>query len=229
MLTSAPHNFSRVFTGAFLDALAGVFTLQGAATEANLLAASHEAGKLLVQGILAAPRGAKLLQSGCRSDGQRSRSPLSSGLSSAFVRHGILSLQAAAGLRGQAARGAGAAAATAPETELTGKLPQFALTCSDYGLAEETLTVQAAAQPKRYEVAASALDAGSAPRLHLDNEARFFVEDLFRRGRISISSQGAAADTERHPFDHPEREENSRSCEIRAQAGPAASAIRLWL
>ena len=203
MLTSAPHNFSRVFTGAFLDALAGVFTLQGAATEANLLAASHEAGKLLVQGILAAPLVPNYFSQVAAAMVSAAEARYRPGLSSAFVRHGILSLQAAAGLRGQAARGAGAAEATAPETELMGKLPQFALACSDYGLAEETLMVHAAAQPKRYEVAAAALDAGSVPPATYDNEARFFVEDLFRRGRISISSQAAAADMEHHPFDHP--------------------------
>ena len=201
MLTSAPHNFSRVFTGAFLDSLAGIFMLQGTATEANLLAASREAGKFLLQGIVAAPVVPNYFSQVAAAMVSAAEARYRPALSSAFVRHGILSLQAAAGLRNPAARRAGAAAA--PETEPAGELPQFALTCPEYGLAEETLTLQAAAQPKRYEVAASALDAGSAPTASPDNEARFFVEDLFRRGRISISSQGAAAEAERHPFDHP--------------------------
>src|SRR5262249_57703551 len=36
-LSSEPHSFSRVFTGGFLDALAGIFKLQSSQTPASLV------------------------------------------------------------------------------------------------------------------------------------------------------------------------------------------------
>src|SRR5262249_13348738 len=50
-LSAEVHSFSRVFTGAFLDALAGMLQVLGAATEANLLAVSRVMGQLLVDGV----------------------------------------------------------------------------------------------------------------------------------------------------------------------------------
>jgi len=55
-LSSEPHSFSRVFTGAFLDALAGIVaTLSSSPTADTLASASVDAGNILVGGILAAP------------------------------------------------------------------------------------------------------------------------------------------------------------------------------
>jgi hypothetical protein len=54
-LSSEVHSFSRVFTGAFLDALAGMFKTTGAPNEANLRAVSHDMGQLLIDGVHAAP------------------------------------------------------------------------------------------------------------------------------------------------------------------------------
>jgi hypothetical protein len=51
-LSSAPHSFSRVFTGAFLDALAGMLTVTSPnPTEEDLLKISAEMGDILVSGI----------------------------------------------------------------------------------------------------------------------------------------------------------------------------------
>jgi hypothetical protein len=98
-LTRRPHNFSRVFTGAFLDALSRMLP---AATDANLLTASHQMGQLLIDGVRTAnvvPRfysevAAAMIQAASARRLLRARRALRF----AFVRRGILSPSAAAGL-----------------------------------------------------------------------------------------------------------------------------------
>jgi len=94
-LSSEPHSFARVFTGAFLDALARMLTITGAANDTNLLAVSRDLGLLLVDGIRTAPItsayysqvAAGMLQA----DQVRHHGRYRTALSSAFVQHGILS------------------------------------------------------------------------------------------------------------------------------------------
>ena len=50
-LTSEVHSFSRIFTGAFLDALAGMARRNGAISDANLLAVSRDMGQILVDAV----------------------------------------------------------------------------------------------------------------------------------------------------------------------------------
>lgn len=98
-LTRQPHNFSRVFTGAFLEALARMLP---AATDAHLLTASHNMGQLLIDGVRNAevvPRfysevAAEMIQAAKARRLRRARRALRF----AFVRRGILSPSAAAGL-----------------------------------------------------------------------------------------------------------------------------------
>jgi hypothetical protein len=49
------HSFSRVFTGAFLDALARMLTTLESATQPNLQTVSRDMGQLLVDGVHLAP------------------------------------------------------------------------------------------------------------------------------------------------------------------------------
>ena len=49
LLTSEIHSFSRVFTGCFYDLIRNIFTASSQHTEAELLAASQIAGKLLIE------------------------------------------------------------------------------------------------------------------------------------------------------------------------------------
>src|SRR5262249_37837727 len=50
-LSSEPHSFSRVFTGAFFEALAGMLATTDRKNEAALLQVSQDMGAILVQGI----------------------------------------------------------------------------------------------------------------------------------------------------------------------------------
>src|SRR5262249_42721797 len=55
-LSSEPHSFSRVFTAAFLDALAAMLAREpGEPNRDNLRSVSQDMGRLLVGGVLLAP------------------------------------------------------------------------------------------------------------------------------------------------------------------------------
>ncbi len=58
-LSAEPHNFSRVFTGAFYDILVGIYKLlrANAAADTALTQAREDAGKILARGVELAPPG----------------------------------------------------------------------------------------------------------------------------------------------------------------------------
>jgi hypothetical protein len=101
-LSSEVHSFSRIFTGAFLDALNGMLQTLGAATEANLLAVSRTMGQLLVDGVHTAPVTSgyysQVAAAMMQADQARNQGRNRTALSSAFRQHGILALSAAAAL-----------------------------------------------------------------------------------------------------------------------------------
>ena len=99
LLSSEPHSFSRVFTGAFLDVLARMFSSTGTPDEASLLAASRDLGHIIVDAVLVAPIttgyfsqvAAAMVQADQARFGGRNRSALTS----SFVERGILSINSA--------------------------------------------------------------------------------------------------------------------------------------
>jgi hypothetical protein len=101
-LSSEVHSFSRIFTGAFLDALAGMLKVLGPANDANLLAASGALGQLLVDGIHTAPITptyfSQVASGMIQADQARNQGRYRTALSNAFVQHGILSLTSVAAL-----------------------------------------------------------------------------------------------------------------------------------
>ena len=99
VLSSEPHSFSRIFTGAFLDALAGVLKVVGSATptEDELENAALALARLLVQAVQAAAIVpdfmSQVAASMVAADAQTNQGRFGNVLKSAFVRHGILSLE----------------------------------------------------------------------------------------------------------------------------------------
>jgi hypothetical protein len=198
-LSSEPHSFSRVFTGSFLNVLAGMFTAQPKHDQAALLDAAQDAATILVRGAAATPVvpsyysqvAAHMLEVDAADFGGKYRDALKSG----FVRHGILSLQAATVPPPPKSR-AGAIAAfafVAPGVE-NEPLARIALPAMHIGLKEELL-VQAASHPKRFAVAGAAADVGGTAALGHDVAAVSFLEDLARRGHIDFNGhavEGAA-------------------------------------
>jgi hypothetical protein len=220
-LSSEVHSFSRVFTGAFLDALARVLNVVGPATVPNLQAVSHDLGQLLVDAVRLAPVtagyysqvAAAMLQADQARFGARYRSALSSG----FVEHGILSPDAVAALKqaqtprmeppppppaGMAAV-AGAAGSRMPTfgddnqgyrrtAADAPELPRLQVTTASGW----SLEVHAPGQPARFAVASAALGVGQTPARSAQQEARAFVEDLIQLGRIDFEPARTAVAAE---------------------------------
>jgi hypothetical protein len=101
-LSSEVHSFSRVFTGAFLDALAGMLQFLGPADDATLLAVSQALGQLLVDGVYTASVTSayysQVAAAMIQADQARNQGRYRTALSSAFIQRGILSPAAAAAL-----------------------------------------------------------------------------------------------------------------------------------
>jgi hypothetical protein len=198
-LSSEPHSFSRVWSGAFLDILAGIFKLQGAAPTADdLVKTSQDAGRLLIAGVLAAPIvpdyfsqvAAHMIEAG---EGAPWNGKYRSALKSAFVRRGILSLQGAATVSSVTPQTARKAALAAAMPRAASELPKASISGAAYGLARPALKVHTAEDPKRFAVTSAALVLGSVEPRSPQNAAESFTEDLFQRGRVDVGN-----------FAHPE-------------------------
>ncbi len=185
-LSSEPHSFSRVFTAAFFEGLAGMLGTRAPRDEEQLLQVSQDAGRILVAGIRAATvvpsfysqvAAAMLNVAHTQFAAQSYEQPLRS----AFVRHGILPPAMAASVAPTAALAAAAEAAGAQPD-----LPEQQLSVAEYGLGVPVIVVHSAAQPKVYDVAGAALAIGAAAPPAEDVAAKAFFEDLLRRGRLKV-------------------------------------------
>jgi hypothetical protein len=203
-LSSEPHSFSRVFSAAFLDALAGMFSSQASSTADSLLQTSEDAAKILVGGILNAAVVADYYSQVAANVVQFADGPPFNGkyrdvLKGAFVRRGILSLQAAATISGMKAQTMQLAAASQARSKQPDDLPQAAIAAAQYGLKQSSLRVHIAAEPKRLAVSGSAVLLGALEPRSSQNAAESYTEDLFQRGHVEV---GKYADTDtglRHP------------------------------
>jgi hypothetical protein len=193
-LSSEPHSFSRVFTGAFFEGLAGMLATTDMKNEAALLQVSQDMGTILVQGIRAASvvptfmsqvAASMLAVAAARFSAQGHEAPLRSG----FIRHGILPPSMAVAATHAPARIA--ALAASPSESKT--LPTMQLSVAEYGLGVPSIVVYAAAEPKRLQVAGAALAVGPAPSTGQDQAAKSCFEDLLRRGRLKIARTGKSA------------------------------------
>jgi hypothetical protein len=194
-LSSEPHSFSRVFTGGFLDVLAGMFRVQGGTPSADgLQAVTRDLAHLLVTAVLHASVvpdyysqvAAQMVQAG---EAAPFNGKYRDGLKSAFVRRGILSLQAAATLGGitkQAARAMTAAAGAAPLNKHA--LPTAAISAAQYGLKSSVLRVHTASEPKHFAVTGSSLRLGPADPRSGQSAAESYTEDLFQRGHVDVGN-----------------------------------------
>ncbi len=193
-LSSESHSFSRVFTGAFFEGLAGMLATTDTRDEAALLQVSQDMGAILVQGIRAASvvptffsqvAASMLAVAASRFSAQGYEAPLRSG----FVRHGILPPSMAVAAT-QAAAQLAAAAASPSESKT---LPTLQLSVAEYGLGVPSIVVYAAAEPKRLQVTGAALAVGAAPSPGEDQAAKSFFEDLLRRGRLNVPKAAKSA------------------------------------
>src|SRR5262249_5917454 len=124
-LSSEPHSFSRVFSGAFLDVLAGMFKI-GPNTSTptpieRLRIVAHDAGALVIGGVRLAtvgPRFYSQVAAGMiQADHTLKVGRYRSALTSSFVRRGILSPAAAVSLVNEETTSAGAYAGMSATTD----------------------------------------------------------------------------------------------------------------
>jgi hypothetical protein len=191
-LSSEPHSFSRVFTGGFLQALAGLLTISAAdsnaPTEQELLDAANAMADILVAAVRDAP-----VVSNFYSQIAAGMVQVSSGidrkysavLKAVFTQRAILSMQSATTMEAfePAVK---AIRAAAPAARATGPAPsmRLALSAVQYGLGDRPLLVEAPAQIRRFAVSAAAHDFGALEPASSATAAQAFVEELFRRGKI---------------------------------------------
>jgi hypothetical protein len=188
-LSSEPHSFSRVFTAAFLNVMAGMHTAQKDRGPAGLLQASLDAAALLIDAVKASPivptYYSQIAAHMVEADAKRFAGRYAKVLKSGFVKHGILSLASANAVvetptGGPAVRSKGIVVGDGTASE-----PLMPLGGQRYGLTEDLL-VPALIETKRFSVVGSALDEGGAKSPSHDEAARSFVEDLFRRDKVEV-------------------------------------------
>jgi hypothetical protein len=200
-LSSRPHSFSRVFTGAFLEMLGGMLRILGS-TEEGLLQVSQDSGQLLVDAIRRAPivpaYFSQVAAAMLDADRSRFNGRYRDALKSSFVRHGILSLTAAAAKTSLPPEGL--ALAAAPEPSDAPELPVAEIVASAYGLGVDRILVHAPSEPVRFQAFGAAPDLGESPSHGQAEDAQFFLEDLFRRGRVDLGDNGDEDSRVSHPF-----------------------------
>lgn len=190
-LSSEPHSFSRVFTAAFLDVLAAILkVISDPPTVNDVVKATQDAGALLLAGVLDAPVvpdyysqvAAHMISAG---EAVPFNGKYRDALKSAFVRRGILSLQAAVTLT--AARTPRSATLSSLRSR-SGGLPEATISGSAYGLSRPALRVNTAEEPKQFGVTSASLMLGPIEPRSAQNAAESYAEDLFQRGRVDTAS-----------------------------------------
>jgi len=200
-LSSEPHAFSRVFTGAFLEILAGIFKQQGDPTDAGLVKTAQDGAHILIGGVLSAPVvpdyfsqvAAAMVQF---AEGTPFNGKYRDVLKGAFVRKGILSLQAAATISGVLRQPARSVAAMSGGSS---ELPQASLSAAAYGLSKPVMKVHLAGEIKRMGVTGAAAIGPAAARSP-QSAAESYTEDLFQRGHVDLGQHGSPNGGLGHPY-----------------------------
>ena len=222
-LSSEVHSFSRIFTGAFLDALAGMLQILGAANDANLLRASQALGQLLVDGVhtasVTSAYYSQVAAAMIQADQARNQGRYSPALRNAFFQRGILSTAAVTALANapvpqrevaQAAMGMaafpGLGGTGGTQTRLTyngqeddgyRRGPEDAPALPTQTITTDfgmTLLAHAPVEPARFSVFPAALAGMPSEPSAPDETARNFIEDLIQLDRVDLrGAQGRVA------------------------------------
>ena len=214
-LCAEVHSFSRVFTGAFYDALSGMLKIRAARPTANDLASvAADLGQLLVDATGAAPvvpgYFAQVAAHLVDADAARFAGKYRKALVKAFVSRKIIPQTAVDGVvavtgatRREAARFA-AARMVRPETRVV----TFQFSGKDFDLADRPLHVDAPIEQKPAHTLSVAI---GQPQAHEDDgaahaSARRFVEVLFAHHRVAVEpehrARPASPEAPRHRHTH---------------------------
>lgn len=187
LLSSAPHSFSRVFTGAFFQMYAGmVVLLHRPPTADDLLQASVDAGRLLVAAVQAAPIVADYMAQVAahilEADTVLFDGRYASAIEYGFGSRGILSLPSVRTVTGTPVPAAFDSIAGAD-------LPSAAFTGGEFGL-DRPVVMRVPGQPRRLAALAVGTDGRSMPATPAEEVAAGFLRELMLRGRVARPEEG---------------------------------------
>ncbi len=189
-LSSEVHSFSRVFTGAFFEALAGFLATSAAdaknPTPDELLLVSQQMRDILVAAIINAPVVSNFFAqvAGAMVQASSKINPAYPAiLNTTFVRRAILALDTAASLRSLHAVSIASAGRPAP----LGPLDQVALPAGHYGLSEP-LVVLTPSHPRVFAAFAATPSARPIEPPSSVGAAVSFVDALFAQGRVDYGA-----------------------------------------
>jgi hypothetical protein len=200
-LSTRPHSFSRVFTGAFYAAFAGmVVTDNSAPTVQSLQRVAQDAGRLLIDAVVRAPvvpnYYSQVAAQIIAADENRFARKYRDALKGAFVRFGLLSLEAAAAIVSPPAPvtiapAGGAGVADGAGVDDGRGLTVVPVPAASFGLKAPAILCPISSEMGGFPgAAAAALDTGSLPAPAHTDAVKTFLEDLFRLGRIDIAAHG---------------------------------------
>jgi len=183
------HSFSRVFTGAVLDCLAGMLKARPAADSANLLAVSKDFGSILTTAVKASPivtafYGQVASHTLTAADSLFAGSGYTAALKAGFLKHAILSPTAIAAVAMSPAKTRAALDAPTAEPALQ------AVNVKDYDLGVKELMMVTASDAPRYRMAAAALPAVDSQETDRVDAAKSYLEDLIASGRVRTIVDG---------------------------------------
>ncbi len=179
------HSFSRVFTAAALDAMAGMLKASAKQDSVGLLKVSQDFARILISAVRASPvvtafYGQVAAHAAAGANKLFPGTGYSAALNAAFVKHAILSPVGVAGVASAPAEEAAAAvSASAVRSE-----PQ-SLNVEGYGLGVNEVFVVSPDQAPRFRLPAPRRFAATTEPDHLD-AARSYLEDLLSSGRVRV-------------------------------------------
>jgi len=187
-LSSEPHSFSRVFTAAWLESLAGMVEVRGTGPSA-LASAAADAGRLLAGAVstarIASNYFAQIAAGLLDADERLTGGEFRAAIRRAFVGRGILAMGSAPAVGERRPRHL-----TREARRRAGALPTLEVTLDGraYGLRLRRLVVEAPLGATRWSAASAAPDLGPLAAAPPERASRAFVEDLLRRGRVDTGS-----------------------------------------
>jgi hypothetical protein len=191
-ISSEPHSFSRVFTGAFFECLGSMLAASAQdptmPTPDELLSVANALADLLVGAIKQAPvvpNWYAQVAAGMVQAAGAINAKYPAIIKGVFVKRSILSLHSATTV--EAVPRAMTVAAIAEQSQ---PLVSVTLSAQHYGL-DRPLVVEAASQARRFVATAAAGDASPIEPVSSVTAARSFVDDLFRSGRVDYKEFGS--------------------------------------
>ena len=194
-LSSEAHSFSRVFTGAFYEALGGLLAVSASdpshPTENELLSTANDLAGILITAVKQAPVVANWYAQVAGSMVQISGAvhrDYPAVLKGVFVRRSILSLQSATSVQSLQKSMVGVKSSQDWSAE---PLAKVAIPASHYGL-NQPLIVETASHARSFLATSAAPDASPIQPVNAVSAAQAFVDDLFNRGRVDYAGVGRA-------------------------------------